>query len=234
LRCPRPPRRPARRSRTYIEEEAQVEGDLEVLYEDRDVGSRTLYFLQTASGRLSLHFAANPPALLTGTRVRAKGVQVGAALALPNTLGGQKTLVILVNFQDKATQSYTVAYAQGVFNTTSNFYLENSFQQTWLTGVMDSGQAADVRGWYTIALSSTVCDTFTLASQARSAAQANGVNLSLYTRYVYAFPDNACTWWGLGRWAATPPRPGSTGASSSGWWVTRWGTTSACTTPTPW
>ena len=49
-------------------------------------------------------------------------------------------------------------------------------------------------GWYTIALSSTVCDYATLASQAKAAAQAAGVNLAAYTRYVYAFPQNACTW----------------------------------------
>ncbi len=112
------------------------------------------------------------------------------ASALPNTFGAQQTLVILVNFADKTTQPYRVATAQSVvFTTASNFDLENSYGQTWLTG--------DVVGWYTIALSSTVCDYSTLASQAKSAAQAAGVNLSAYTRYVYGFPQNACTWWGL-------------------------------------
>lgn len=195
----------------YVEEAVQVEGDLEVLHEDRDVGSRYLYFLESALGRLSLHFAADAPALQTGTRVRVQGVRVGQTLALssggsvqtlstvlPHSFGEVKTLVILVNFADKATQPYTVSSAQGVLATTSNFYLENSFSQSWLTAVVDSGQAADVRGWYTIALSSTVCDYSTLASQAKSAAQANGVDLSQYNRYVYAFPNNACTWWGLG------------------------------------
>jgi len=119
------------------------------------------------------------------------------ASALPNTVGAQQTLVILVNFADNATQPYTVATAQSVvFTTTSNFDLENSYGQTWLTGT--------VVGWYTIALSSTVCDYNTLASQAKSAAQAAGVNLSAYTRYVYAFPSNACTWWGLGTVGGNP------------------------------
>ncbi len=31
-----------------------------------------------------------------------------------------------------------------------------------------------------------------------------GVDLSLYTRYVYAFPNNACTWWGLGSVGGNP------------------------------
>ena len=195
-----------------VEEELEAEGELEVLHEDRDVGSRFVYFLKTARRRLALRFAAHPPThLATAARVRVTGVQVGQALALgssstsvqtlatamPNTFGAQPTLVILVNFQDKATQPYTVATAQNVvFGQTSNFDLENSYGQTWLTGT--------VVGWYTIALSSTVCDYATLASQAKAAAQAAGVNLSAYTRYVYAFPQNACPWWGLGSVGGQP------------------------------
>ena len=172
----------------------------------------TLYFLKTTRKRFALHFAADPPTHLeTDARVRVTGVRVEQALALgssstsvqtlatalPNTFGAQPTLVILVNFQDKATQPYTVATAQNVvFSQTSNFDLENSYGQTWLTGT--------VVGWYTIALSSMVCDYATLASQAQAAAQAAGVNLSAYTRYVYAFPQNACTWWGLGSVGGKP------------------------------
>ncbi|MBI3330163.1 MAG: peptidase M11 [Nitrospinae bacterium] len=202
----------------YVEEEEELRGVLEVLHEDRDPGSRYLYFLESAGQRFSLHFPADPPTLLTGARVRATGVRVGQALALrsgsssvqvlaaalPNTFGGQKTLVMLVNFSDKTTQPYTIAYAQDVLTTTSNYDLENSFQQTWLTSVIDAGEQADVRGWYTIALSSTICDYNTLASQTKSAATAAGVTLSAYTRYVYAFPNNACTWWGLGTVGGNP------------------------------
>lgn len=196
----------------FVEQEVEVEGMVEVLHEDRDVGSRYLYFLDTLGERFSLHFAADAPThLQTGAHVRVTGVRLGLALALdsggtsvqtlsvalPNTFGAQNTLVMLVNFQDKATQPYTVATAQSiVFTTTSNFDLENSYQQTWLTG--------DVVGWYTIALSSTVCNYSTLASYAKQAATAAGVNLSAYSRYVYAFPNNACTWWGLGSVGGNP------------------------------
>jgi hypothetical protein len=41
-----------------VEEEMEVEGELEVLHEDRDVGSRYVYFLKTTRGRFALHFAA--------------------------------------------------------------------------------------------------------------------------------------------------------------------------------
>ena len=194
-----------------VEEEVTLDGELQVFYEDYAKSSRYRHFLQTATERLSLHFAKEAPNLLTGTRVRVRGVRLGQDLALngtggsvqplsavaPNTFGAQKTIVILVNFQDKATQPYSPSQAQSVaFTTTSNHYKENSFQQTWLTG--------DVAGWFTIAMSSTVCDTSTLASLAKQAAAAAGYNLSNYTRQVYGFPDNACTWWGMGSVGGNP------------------------------
>lgn len=197
-----------------VEEEMELEGELEILHEDRDVGSRYLHFLQIAGTRFALHFAADPPTTLaTGARIRAKGIRVEQVLALssgstsvqalatvqPNTFGAQKTLVLLVNFQDLATQPYTTTYAQDVvFTQSSQFDLENSYGQTWLTG--------DVFGWYTLPMNSTVCDYSTLATYAQQAATNAGITLSAYTRYVYAFPKNACTWWGLGTVGGNPSK----------------------------
>ena len=197
----------------YVEEEMDVEGELEVLHEDRDPGSRYLYFLKIKEEeRFSLHFAAHPPTLQTGTRVRVRGIRIERALALesgsttveglaaivPNSFGEQRTVVILVNFQDKPTeQPYTRDFARGVvFGTTNQFYMEASYQKTSLTG--------DAFGWYTIPMNSTVCDGWTLASHAKAAATAAGVNLSAYTRYVFAFPQNACGWWGTGTVGGNP------------------------------
>jgi hypothetical protein len=61
-----------------------------------------------------------------------------------------------------------------------------------------------VAGWYTIPVSSTVCDYNAIATQARQAATANGHNLAAYSRLVYAFPNNACGWWGLGSVGGNP------------------------------
>ncbi len=197
----------------YVEEEMDAEGELEVLHEDRhDENSRYIYFLRISKDqRLSLHFAAHPPTLHTGSWVRVRGVRVGRALALesgsasveslaaivPNTFGEQRTIVILVNFQDKPTeQPYTRDDARSVvFGTANQFYLEASYQKTSLTG--------DVVGWYTIPMNSTVCDGWKLASDAKSAATAAGVNLSAYTRIVYVF-QNACGWWGTGTVGGNP------------------------------
>lgn len=200
--------------------EVEFDGTVEVIHEDRDVGSRYLYFLNTpAAGRLELIFGASPPALISGDRIRARGRRTNGVLALssgdslqtlaaalPNTFGAQKTLVILVNFNDKATQPYTVSTAHSVFNTTSNFDLENSFNQTWLAGVSNSSAAADIVGWFTINQSSTVCDYSTTANLADQAATAAGVSLSNYNRRVYAFPQNSCSWWGLGTVGGNPSR----------------------------
>jgi hypothetical protein len=149
----------------YIEQEVDIEGTLEVIDEDYEEYSRLLYYLETAGERLSLHFADHRPEhLLTGAKIRVKGIRVDNTLALaggvgnvkpvepapvPSTLGEQRTLLILVNFQDNPIEPYTVADAESaLFGETSDFFLENSSQQTWLSG--------DVVGWYTIPVASTV------------------------------------------------------------------------------
>jgi len=53
--------------------DAVLEGHVEVLIEDSDRGSRTLYFLISNDGRVPLRFVVDPPNLTTGTRVRVRG-----------------------------------------------------------------------------------------------------------------------------------------------------------------
>jgi hypothetical protein len=198
--------------------EEEVEGELEILHEDRDVGSRYLYFLKAANRRFSLNFAKDPPTHLTsGARVRVRGVRTNGVLALQsggdsvqvlssalsNTLGEQRTLVILVNFRNNNSQPYTVDFANNVvFGTTSNFFLENSYQQTYLSGV--------IKGWYTIDMDSPMnaatCDYSLISSLADQAASNAGVVLSNYSRKVYAFPQTGCGWWGLGSVGGSPSR----------------------------
>ena len=198
---------------TDIEEDAELEGVVEVLHEHGDRGNRYRHTLESPSGRFSLHFAGRLPDWLTGDRVRVRGVRVQKALALdasgdgnvqmmgaalPDTFGPQKVLMLLVNFQDEPIQPYTVAAARStLFTTTSAFYQENSYGQTSLTG--------DVFGWFTIPMSSSTCsDASKLAGLARSAATAAGVDVSAYSRYVYAFPLSPCGWAGSGTIGGSP------------------------------
>jgi len=128
------------------------------------------------------------------------GVQT-LSVAVPNTFGQQRTLVILVNFQDNASQPYTPASAYATtLQTTAGFCAENSYGQTSLAG--------DVVGWFTIPMNSTACDTNQIATLAdQAAASLGGVTLSAYSRKVYGFPQiGACTWWGLGSVGGNPSR----------------------------
>jgi hypothetical protein len=203
--------------RALLEEDAELDGDLEILHEDRPRGSRFHYALRSQGDNYTLHFRKDPPShLKSGTRVRVRGIKVERALALesgsesvfplaaatPNTFGEQRAIVILINFKDKPAQPYTASEAQNlVFNTVNNFLLENSYQQTFLSG--------DVKGWYTIDMNSPVsnCDYSQISSKADAAATAAGVPLALYNRKIYAFPKaTGCGWWGLGTVGGNPSR----------------------------
>jgi len=93
---------------------------------------------------------------------------------------------MLVNFQDDTVEPYTVADAQAMFSGPVNdFFVENSYGQTSI--------APTVVGWYRIPDSVSTCNLSQIATDAQNAAVAAGVNLSSYTRYIYAFPqDNSC------------------------------------------
>ena len=203
--------------RDLLEHEVELDGELEIVHEDRLKHSRFHYTLSSQGVNYTLHFRKDPPThLKTGARVRVRGIKVADAVALesgpasvlalaaalPNTFGEQRTIVMLVNFSDSPAQPYTPAYAQDlVFNTVSNFFLENSYGQTFLSG--------EVRGWYTINMNSpsSNCDYNQIASKADAAAVAAGVTLSNYSRKVYAFPRvSGCGWWGLGTVGGNPSR----------------------------
>ncbi|HWR17480.1 MAG TPA: NEW3 domain-containing protein [Terriglobales bacterium] len=198
-----------------VEAPVTLDGEMEVLIEERNDGSHhDHFFLKTARERLELHFGANKPYQLRGgDKVRVKGSRLNTdvlmrsgtdsssvqtlALATPNTFGAQSTLVILVNFQDNTSQPYTPAYAYDVvFNTTSKFDMENSQNQTWLTGT--------VAGWFTLPMSNSTCDYNQIATLGDQAAQNAGYNLSQYPRRVYGFPSGSCGWWGLGNVGGNP------------------------------
>jgi len=209
------------RTRNAIEEHVDMDGELEVLHEDRVQGSRFVYKLKAFGLDYSLNFKKNPPTHLnSGTRVRVRGVRVNTTLALdsaasvqamaaiaPNTFGEQRTLVILVNFRNNTSQPYNVGYATNLFNSTSNFFLENSYGQTFLSTTMLDWKTIDMD-----ALSSN-CDYNLIASKADTAATSAGVTLSNFRRKVYAFLSASdCGWWGLGSVGGNPSRASINGS----------------------
>ena len=206
--------------KTYFEQRVDVAGELEVLFEDGPGDGAVHRYLKTNGQRLELHFGRNDAAASeSGQTLQVRGVQIGEAVVVEgsqanqtttsttqvtqqgatvaaNTFGAQNVLLILVNFQDKATQPYTIADAQNVVSATSAYYAEASYGQTSLNGT--------VAGWYTIPVSYTTCNTSSIATYAKQAAQAAGFNMSDYKRFVYAFPDAACNWAGWGTIGGSP------------------------------
>src|SRR6266849_11150108 len=118
----------AAQSQVGPDQGVQLEGELEIVYQDfKDGHHRLLYSLKRSDGtRVPLQFVKEPPThLLTGDHVRASGQLSGGSLILysgstsvtkttagdatgsttssiplPYTFGGQYALIILVNFQD--------------------------------------------------------------------------------------------------------------------------------------
>lgn len=119
-------------------------------------------------------------------KVMAQSTSPRAPLA--NTFGPQRVLVLLVNFQDNTARPYTIAQANSALASASNIFYEDSYQQTSLFG--------DTFGWFTLPLSTTTCDVNAIRQYANDAAVASGVDISAYSRYVYIFPQNACSFTG--------------------------------------
>ena len=177
---------------------AVLQGQVEVRVEDYPDHSVTRHYLNAAADSIELHMDEEQPQLATGSVIRASGQQTGAnlvvdagsgsvatlAVAPPAlTLGAQSTLVILVNFADDASQPWTPSDVRTrVFGDASNFYQENSFGQTWLIG--------DVAGWYTLPMAAT-CTVTDIATAAKQAATATGINVAGYKHLVYAYPTNS-------------------------------------------
>jgi hypothetical protein len=196
----------------YIEEAYDGEGEIEVIHEDFPSGAgRYAYFLR-GRDRVELHFAADPPLLMTGDRVRvSNGVRVKQAVAFAsgtaqvqvvvggsggNTLGVKQTLVILLSFQDKsssvaAATARTLMFGSGA--SVSNYFYEASYQRASLSG--------DVVGPYTIPVKSSGCDPDAIAAAAKAAASGH---LSGYSRLVYAFPSAPCGWAGRATIGGSP------------------------------
>lgn len=188
-------------------EVTDIRGVLLVKAITRSMGSGSVfeYQLQAQSGeKFQLQFSGTPGRLpLSGSEVlikRALKVPVDSGLTslivenakggdgiqilketITNAIGPQSTAFILVNFSDQpSNRPWSVGSVQKTFDYLSEFYYENSFNQTELTG--------DVLGWYTINLPSNNCNGDAIAEQADQAAAADGIVTSSYTHRVYIYP----------------------------------------------
>jgi hypothetical protein len=176
-----------------------VEGTIDVLYEDPEDGNaRTVFYLNTGTDHIELKLNSGVQ-LLTGSRVRVRGrmhkgtlnvehseiVNVAQTTSMNNALGEQRQLVMLFNFQDQPTnRPWTASNIQDLFLNQVNGYWQNvSYGQTWVT--------ADFTGWYTIPVNSTDCSA-NLTQAADDGARALGYDPNNYSHLIYIFPSCGC------------------------------------------
>jgi hypothetical protein len=162
--------------------------NLSNLPSDLHGGSRVI-----VTGRLSVDGASIDPDTITiESDPTGNSVQSGP-VAKSST--SNSVLVILANFNNTGTQSYTAAQAQQVMTTdptsVANYYSETSYGQQLLNVTVTSS-------WVTMNLAGT-CDYTAISSAANAAAQALNATYTAanYNYVVYLFPSQPCGWAGL-------------------------------------
>lgn len=212
-------------ARVHVEEHVVVSGALRRLVTHGIDEVRVTHFIEGPSGAQAVLFD-DVPANFAGGAVRLRGISLpgvgiladdrelqylapgaegsgttsGTVGEVVNPLGEQKTLVLLVNFQDSADLTpYTLADAHAaVFGTVNDFFLEASYGRAWLSG--------NVHGWFTLPITST-CNTTDIENAADAEAAAAGIDLSAYGRLIYVIKGTAsCVWSGASDMWVYPSR----------------------------
>ena len=204
-----------------VEESIEVSGELTVVRADDFEHGRfeTTYSLttdETPSKTFSLHFASDPTTLMTGSKIRVKGMALGPHIglasggaprvqtqsaAITSLLGTQQTIVIVGNFLDSAVPCAPADIYVRMFtdpHSINNYYQETSFNQVSFSG--------DVYGPYTINYYSNSTDYMGWANALDQAVTGAGVNLGNYSRRVYVLPPNATGYAGYGLYGGSPSR----------------------------
>ncbi len=217
--------------------ETEVEGALEVMHEDREDGSGVYrHSVSTHEGqRLSLEGVQHPD-LVTGDRIRVRGVRYGDKLRLQATavpkeltsgdageraLQGRSPQALEVlqyaplpnTFGAQKTAVFLVNFADNPsYRPFSNSYLKTFLNEQVVPFFRENSYEqtwldVDVFGWYTMPFVNSGCPRTSIQTYAEQAAVAAGVNLSAYPRRIYVvYPGMACGWYGVGTVGGNPSR----------------------------
>ena len=198
-----------------------VIGELEILYlDDFDSDRAELqYFIKEkqSNRRLRLRFEGEPPGhLRAGSIIKIKGKAKGNDIYLPATVDGaeqpatetsasagapavsgeQRTVVMVTDFQDTQLACSVDEIRDLMFTDPGNqsvddYYQETSQGQVWLSG--------EVHGTYTIDNPDNCSAPFSAYTDPLdAAAEADGVDLSLFDRRIYVMPYTRCGYAGFG------------------------------------
>ncbi|WP_432695480.1 Ig-like domain-containing protein [Marinobacterium sp. YM272] len=219
-----------------LEQRIDLEGKLEIFYEDYEDGSQKLHHVvNTAFGeRFKLRFSGQlPHDKLTGSSIAMNGVFFESAdedsdgvvvfnqddttlsLAADNASysSGSTVEPVANTFGEQRTAVILVNFQDNPTNQPATVAQTNDI----VFGEVDQfirensyGQtwlSGDTFGWFTIPQSSTTCSTQTLETYAREEATARGINLSGYDRLVFIHPyTSACKWGGVGTVGGSPSK----------------------------
>ncbi len=180
----------------HIERQVTLTGTTEVLHIDdfdNPDNSRFQYHLRTGNKRTELSFVGDAPLLSSGATLRVEGFQIGDTMAaeggpastqilyqpVPDALGAQKTLFILVTSPGKPATPTRAQMRETIFNGAfQKFYKEQSYNQTWFEG--------DVTEWISVPVYASHCGAVDLGTPSiREYLMRNNVDLSRYGRLVF-------------------------------------------------
>src|SRR3989344_130731 len=140
--------------RAQVEEYKTLTGEIEVLHIDdfeNHKNSKFKYFLRVGGKRLALYSAGDLPALLSGSQLSIKGYQLGdivvttggpaevtvRKVAKPESVGNQRTLVILLKNPDTAPLDTPANIRKDIFSGDfQKFYQEQSYGKIRFSGTV--------------------------------------------------------------------------------------------------
>ena len=118
----------------------------------------------------------------------------------------RQTVAVILAGHDASPAPIAPSTAASMLAQVDAFYRDNSFGQTWLTGLDGAGERGDVYGAYSLDVSST-CQGYAFWLAAVDAAQAANpdVDFDSYQRVMVIGPYDGCSFSGLaalvGRWS---------------------------------
>ncbi|WP_426698504.1 Ig-like domain-containing protein [Vibrio harveyi] len=209
----------------FVEQEQQLEGVLEVFYEDDEKthSSRLRYILNSGNTRIEVKFPNHAVAkgLRDGNNVRVSGINIkktGKKLDVLALNQDPSNVLVLADGSNTTstdgtglTQVTTSSFGEQLTLVMLLNFLDNT-QTPWSveeTRELVFGQVndfykenSDNQVWLTGDVAgyytlpmNATCDTWTIHTTAEDVARDNGINFGNYARIVYVFPENSACGW---------------------------------------
>ncbi len=207
-----------------------VTGELTLIYADDFANHRAerRYFVRDRQSGLTfqVQFEKDPPVdIQTGSVVRITGRAIGTNVyagavttdssgsltasattellseATPSLSGDQRTLVMMLNFNDATLSCSADAINNTMFADPSGLSVNALYRDTSHGRISFSG---NVVGPYTINYSVTGCDPDSWSKAGEAAAAAANVDVASYPHRVYVMPEGYCAAAGLGSVGGNP------------------------------